>query len=163
VLPGGSTSYSALGINNSGQVVGVHDTAGGAQPGFLYSGGTMIDLGTLPGGSYTWVQGINNSGQVVGWGTDASGVARAFLYSGGTNSLLVTGAWGGEAFGINDSGQVVGSANFGYNEAFLYRGGTMLDLNNLVTLPSGVYLTNAAAINDSGQIAALGSDNHAYL
>jgi hypothetical protein len=34
---------------------------------------------------------------------------------------------------------------------------------NLVTLPSGVFLTYASGINDHGQIAADGSNGHAYL
>jgi probable HAF family extracellular repeat protein len=141
---------------------------------FLYIGGAMTDLVTLAGLPYSCAYGINNRGQVVGWAESGlgQGYSHAFLYSGGTITDLGTlpggpltyGISGAPIpYGINDSGQVVGSANFGYNEAFLYSGGTMLDLNNLVTLPSGVYLTNAAAINDRGQIAALGSDNHAYL
>ena len=36
-------------------------------------------------------------------------------------------------------------------------------LNNLITLPAGVYLTYADAINDRGQIAAQSSDGYAYL
>ena len=39
----------------------------------------------------------------------------------------------------------------------------MTDLNTLVTLPAGVVLSDAVAINTSGQIAAEGSDGHAYL
>ncbi len=42
---GGSYSY-AYGINDSGQVVGGAATASGAQHAFLYSGGSMTDLGT---------------------------------------------------------------------------------------------------------------------
>ena len=42
---------SANGINASGQVVGDADTSSGDNHAFLYSNGTMTDLGTLPGGS----------------------------------------------------------------------------------------------------------------
>jgi len=39
----------------------------------------------------------------------------------------------------------------------------MTDLNTLVTLPLGVTLLEATAVNDSGQIAANASSGHAYL
>jgi len=69
------------------------------------------------------------------------------------------------ALGINSSGQVVGHcilANGDYH-AFLWSGGTMIDLNSLVTLPGGAHLETAYGINDLGQVAANGSDGHAYL
>jgi probable HAF family extracellular repeat protein len=55
-----------------------------ADSGAAYSGGKMIDLGTLPGGTHSWATGINNKGQIVGYSTIASGQTHAFLYSGGT-------------------------------------------------------------------------------
>lgn len=48
----------------------------------------------------------------------------------------------------------------------LYEDGQMLDLNTLIDPASGWYLTEAAAINDRGQIAATGYSNgrqHALL
>ena len=61
---GGSTSY-AFGINNAGQVTGYATTAGDAAAhAFLYSGGKMIDLGSLGGTSEGLA--LNNAGQVVG-------------------------------------------------------------------------------------------------
>ena len=47
---GGLESF-AYRINDSGQVVGVADTSSGVEHAFLYSNGTMNDLGMLPGGS----------------------------------------------------------------------------------------------------------------
>ena len=47
-----------------------------------YSGGTMTDLGTLPGGEAVKL-GINTKGQIVGWSYTSSGFQHAFLYSGG--------------------------------------------------------------------------------
>ena len=44
---------------------------------FLYSNGTMTDLGTIRG-NMSAATGINSSGQVVGWSyTDPSGVPNA--------------------------------------------------------------------------------------
>ncbi len=131
---------------------------------------TAIDLGTLPGGYYSYAYGINNSGQVVGSSTTASGDQHAFLYSGGTMIDLGTLPGGSNSYaaGINNSGQVVGSSDFNGNpsfvsHAFLYSAGALTDLNNLVSLPSGVYLTYPIGINDLGQIAANGSNGHGYL
>ena len=63
-LPGFSDS-TALGINDSGQIVGISNSPG--YHGFLYSEGTMTDLGTLPGDTASYAYAINNGGQVVGW------------------------------------------------------------------------------------------------
>ena len=100
----GGTYSVATGINNSGQIVGYADTASGQTHAFLYSGGTMTDLGTLPGGTYSFATGINNNGQIVGYSTTASGQTHAFLYSGGQMTDLGTlpGGTNSWATGIND-------------------------------------------------------------
>jgi len=107
---GGDFVY-AQGINNSGQVTGSSSLAGGFNPyyAFLYSNGSMQDLGTLGGQSFGY--GINNSGQVAGTyfvaGTDNQ--YRAFLYSNGSMQDLGTlGGLKSGAAGINNFGQVTG-------------------------------------------------------
>jgi probable HAF family extracellular repeat protein len=86
----------------------------------------------------------------------------ASAYGQTTYTAIDLGFW---PTGINNSGQVVGElyTSSGAAHAFLYSGGTKTDLNNLVSLPSGVYLTTVAAINDLGQIAPDGSKGLAYL
>jgi probable HAF family extracellular repeat protein len=166
-FPGGSDSY-AWGINNNGQVVGAALTASGDQHAFLYNGGMMIDLGTL-GGSVSEAACINDRGQVAGDSDTASGLPAgglAFLYSGGVMSDLGTLPFGSDsqAFGINNSGQVVGRAFAGgAYHAFLYSGGVMHDLGTL-----GGTWTQAAGINNSGQVVGfsntLGNQaQHAFL
>jgi probable HAF family extracellular repeat protein len=82
---------------------------------------------------------------------------------GGTNSSSY-------AYGINNNGQVVGRSSTtsnAYGEAFLYSGGKMTDLNNLIPANPGWTLTQANAINDSGQIVGFGfnpsGQTHAFL
>lgn len=146
--------YWPMGINASGQVVGFANTASGVA---LWSQGTLIDLGTLPGGTWSGLDFfgagmINNRGQVVGYGDTASGEIHAFLWSGGTMTDLGTlpGGTYSYATSINNQGQVVGygdTANFEVH-AFLWERGTMTDLG---TLPGGTFAT-ATAINDLGQV-----------
>jgi probable HAF family extracellular repeat protein len=156
VLPNaGSGASSASDINNSGQIVGYSagppDPYYGPQPhGFLYSGGSMTDLGDLGGGFQTFAFAINNSGQIAGFSDIGLNQRRAFLYSGGTmNNLGTLGGSQSEAYGINDSGQVVGYARTGTGEehAFLYSGGTMTDLGTL-----GGSRSDAYAINNTGHV-----------
>ena len=156
-----STYSVATGINDKGQVVGCSYFAAGSQA-FLYSdGGPMQNLGMLPGGgANTGAFGINKNGQIVG----VSG-SHAFLYSdGGPMQDLGTLPGAPEftqyaANGINDGGQVVGSylSPNSSNQAFLYSSsGGMKAIG-------GGYITLAAAINNSGQVAGHSSNGHAVL
>jgi probable HAF family extracellular repeat protein len=156
-------TISALAINASGQIAGNVGTTGGFQ-GFLYSGGKLTPLGSLPGGqSVSWATAINDAGQVVGASyTNNSTVTHAFLYSNGKMTDLGTLPGGpyihSFAYAINASGQVVGQSD---NHAFLYSGGKMTGL----PLPDGPYST-ATAINNAGQVVGAFSmpySAHAYL
>jgi probable HAF family extracellular repeat protein len=76
----------ALAINNLGQVVGaawISDNS--TEHGFLYSGGSLIDLGTPDATQIpSRALGINDCGQIVGYTSDVDGNQRAFLYSSGS-------------------------------------------------------------------------------
>ena len=67
-LPAFTYRSEAYGINNLGQVTGDSEDGSidGADP-FLYSGGTMRDLGALPGCWENYANSVNDSAQVVGF------------------------------------------------------------------------------------------------
>jgi len=162
-LAGTTAKSIANGINATGQVVGVSDTATvGNSHAFIsaVNGGALRDLGTL-GGTNSIAYGINASGQVVGQ-ADLAGdtMTHAFLSAANGGTLTDLGTLGGSfsaAFGINDLGQVVGSANLAGDvaqHAFLFSsitanagGGTPTDLGTLGGTNSTAY-----AINGLGQV-----------
>jgi len=176
---GGDNSY-AFGINAGGQVAGYSDTApdinGNSVTHAFRTGaaGTMSDLGTL-GGANSYSTALNDSGQVIGYSDLSDGSQHAFRTSANTPVSPLTddlGTLGGlfsYAYGINSSGITVGysgTAN-GDQRAFVVQSAAMLDLTNLLlTNPDNWVLTNANAVNTSGQIAGTGlinGEQHAYL
>ena len=151
---GGSTSGTA--INNTGQVTG--ESNGHA---FLYSTGQMTDLGTVPGYTSSSGNAINDSGQIAGSASRGSPVfgvpdpfsPTAFLYSNGQITTLGTlGGWRSAASGINDAGQVVGSAEnlVGHFNPFLYTNGQISNLVGGGPEYFGDY--TALDINNAGQV-----------
>ena len=107
---------------------------------------------------------------MVGWSFTAGGVTHAFHYSNGAmTDLGALGDVASFAYGINDNGQVVGTAHTASNTTypFLCSGGSLLELNTLLPSGSGwTSLSNATAINDLGQITGVGFINgqaHVFL
>lgn len=168
---GGAKASWARGINASGQVVGDSFTFPNDYHGYHAfitgpNGAGMTDLGTL-GGDRSNASGINASGQVVGDSyITPAGAFHAFITGPNGAGMTDLGTLGGisgyfsSASGINDSAQVVGwSETSGSPEhAFITgpNGVGMTDLNSLVSLPSGIVLTEATAINNMGQVVVLG-------
>jgi probable HAF family extracellular repeat protein len=155
----GSGGYSvSRGVNATAQMTGATG-AGANSEAFLYSNGSMTNLGTL-GGTSGIGNAINTSGQVAGYSQNASGTYRAFLSS-GSNLLDIGDLGGGSAvgYGINDLGQVVGSAvtTNGENHPFLYRNGRMIDLGTLGSSDND-WWNVASGINNSGVVTGTSYD-----
>ncbi len=145
--PPNDYSY-AYGLNNSGQVVGISSLNGASSPAFLYSGGTMISLGTL-GAADSVAKGINVLGRITGFSETVNGYA-AFLYSDGKMQSI--GTLGGNyaaGYAINALGQITGDSKnqLGQDHAFLYTGGKMVDLGTL-----GGDSSTGSGINNRGQV-----------
>ena len=147
----GNATSTAFDVNSSGQVVGTF-AAGSGMPGFLWSSGTITDLGTLGGANSSAVR-INDGGQIVG-SADTVDSTHAFVYFGGTMRDLGTlGGPTSSARGISNGGMVVGAAAWSgspdqLQRAFSWNGG---GLNNLGTFPNGDQ-SFANGINDAGHI-----------
>lgn len=138
-------------INDAGQIVGENlDTR---QP-FLYFGGTYTNIGALPGDGQAVARGISDAGVLID-STAASGPHHAAIYSHGV-LIRVSGseALNIQPFGMNDMGQVVGSATdtaHPQDEAILLSNGQAIFLGSLPGTSSA-----ALAINDSGIVVGDG-------
>src|SRR5260370_38355613 len=165
------------GINATGQATGLsylsttYKYSGGypittctAHPyhAFLYSNGNMTELGPL-GGHNSQGNAINLSDQVVGWADTNKGVINATLWTGkksfDVGGLAPLAGSYSIAYGINDSGQVVGA--WGTNassQPFLYSNGTITALPE----PSDFTTSGCQArgINNTGQIPVICADTN---
>ncbi len=161
-----------LALNDWGEVTGWSDTADFQHHPFLYSKGTMIDLGFgTASGNASEGHGINNFGEVTGY-ANAGGGWHAFLYSGGVRTDIGTlGGLLSIGEDINDIGQITGWSDTplaGHEHAFVYSNGAMIDLGTM----GGVW-SSGRGINNSGQVTGsadtgtrsvfLSNDYHAFL
>jgi probable HAF family extracellular repeat protein len=133
----------AVQINERGQIVGWSATVAGESHVFLWTDGTMQDLG--PAIQYMAVR-VNEHGQVAWTAPTAAGASRAFLWTEGVaQELGALGDTGGsQVYGLNDLGRVVGSSN---RRPFVWSDGAMRELPSL-----GGSLAWASAINNRGQV-----------
>ena len=181
IIPGtffnNGNSY-AYGINEAGHVVGYASTNNQAnqQRAFYWPGtGNIQDLSTL-GGTDSYGYDINVNLNVVGAG-DTSNDAQTNAFRWVSNPMTNMGTLGGieaEAWGINNSGTIVGYSSYqpgtsssnGPLHAFVIKGSTMFDMNALIDPASGWVLTDARDINNLGQIVGKGTINgqqHAFI
>lgn len=145
---GGANSF-ATAINDAGQIVGPSEMSDGTTHAFLYAAGVMTDLG--PGVAIS----INTSGQIV---INSSGLIS--VYTDGAMQTLPElpcpysyESQSGEAYDINDSGEVVGHTvcSSGWpldsDRAMSVAGGQATDIE-----PPAIVYSTALAINASGHI-----------
>jgi probable HAF family extracellular repeat protein len=177
-----NASGQVTGLSYNGQTVTLSTCCGGCYKGgphnhckeevyhaFLWSNGTMADLGTL-GGIYSAGRAINLSGEVVGSAQVSTGFGHAFLWNGGKMTDLSTGVLSGlsgpSVAGINDSGQIAGTdadGDTGLSQLFLDSNGTVTQLP-LPSFASASKATgcSATAINNSGVVLGGCDDANSY-
>jgi len=158
---GGPDAF-AIEINDRGQILGVSFTNSTPQPttgvptfdGFLWENGTMTDIPDPLGGTQLSPYYLSNRGQVVGnanlAGDNFEQARHPFLWEEGTFTDLGTfGGTIGDAYKINDAGQIVGEASFadGTYHAALWQRGEIFDLGTVANDPCSVALD----INSRGQ------------
>ena len=168
--PGDATS-AATAINDDGLAVGISgdcDQGVGrfsARHAVLWeNSGRVIEIPNLGGTSWHTPMDISPQGDVVGFSNpDEPGdevgdfISRAFFWPKGGAIAEDLGTLGddavSEAFAINSHRQVVGISFGGTSgpRAFIWEGGDLIDLNDLVDIAPDVLLS-AQDINDAGQI-----------
>jgi probable HAF family extracellular repeat protein len=160
----GGTFGEAFLVNNRVQVLGDSDLPGDqvSHPTF-WENGNLVDLAVSSiGGSVLTGNWLNEQGAVVGAGDFSASGGPAFggaLWLDGTviNIDKEDASCGVEAWGLNNLGQAVGSANCGSeSHAWVWSQGHATDLNTLVPANAPLRLVYAVMINDDGEIIGMG-------
>jgi len=154
-------SSEANGVNPSGQVAGISsNTVSGIDHAFVWSNGTMQDLGTL-GFTSSSALDINALGQAIGNLYNDPASPHTFIWTSDTGLTDIhdnsTGFSSSVASSINGLGQIVGQlTNDGGDtgHAFLWSSGT--GITDLGVMP-GLTSSSASDINDLGQVVGSSS------
>ena len=170
----GGTCTLAFDLNNRGQIVGDASRVDDQfhHP-FVWDAETGITELPTNAGLYGDARAITDRGEAVGTG-DAPGAngaldAMRWRKIAGKWQKTDLGTLNGcsAAVSVNESGQVIGNDGCPGLPFLWEEGGTLVDLNTLVSPHSGIQLTEVQQINDRGEIAAEGQDangnNHAVL
>ena len=154
-LPFSPLSPSALGMNDSGVIVGgTSGTLGTPEQGFIFQAGAYTFF-SRPGWTNTEARGINNAGVITGWSYETDPVtggftaSSGFIYKPGSGfiDIPVPPSTFVIAQGINTAEQVVGSASLPGNQSFLRQPDGTMDFFQVAGLS-----TRARGINDTGLI-----------
>lgn len=154
IIPPGSAEATAVGVNDTGVIVGNYDTTfRGPDHGFIDNAGSFTTF-DIPGADSTSLTGINNKGELAG-DYSKGGVTTGFSTDAKGNILLqVPGA---NVKGINDFGQIVGTIG---SSGFVDTDGTITPID-----VTGASVTQVTGINDVGQIVGFysTSSTHSFL
>jgi hypothetical protein len=146
-----------LGVNNANVAVGFYTDAKGNPHGYAYSiTRHWFHSVIVPGGVSDTATGINSAGAISGFYTGPGGVTRAFMKGPGgrITRLMFPGASATEAFGINDSGEVVGTYMTGSGDNAKSFGFTWTRRAGFrsITAPGGRGRTTINGVNDAGDL-----------
>jgi hypothetical protein len=157
-----SVGVAAYDINNRGQVAGAGSFreqrgAPAVNSAFIWENGNYR---LIEGGEGRTAFRINDAGSLVGRRlvNQVSNLPTAWI-GGAWIDLPVIAGFEGIAFGLNERNEIVGFEGLGdMSRAILWRDGLRLDLNEVVSLPTGLVVNAATSINKDGWIAAVASD-----
>jgi probable HAF family extracellular repeat protein len=172
-LIAGDSSGAATAINDNAQIVGISgicDQAVGrytAAHAVLWENGGVTDLGNLGALFWNTPTAINQQGDIVGFAgapDDPDGnFLQAFIWTveDGMQPLgFLPGDVHSEAYGINESRQVVGLScdADGNCRGFVWENGVMQDLNDLKQPNFSATIETAKDINNKGEITGRALD-----
>jgi uncharacterized membrane protein len=152
----GGPQSNANGMNNCGSVVGDSLPANSlSNHPFYYDGSQPVDMGTFGGGSGT-ATAVNFSGEACGAADLSNGTTHPFVWtkSGGKTEIDISAIGGpfssGWAYGINDSGVVVGIINTTslVDVGFVWQQST--GIQSVQSFPGGG-TSEAYAVNNAGR------------
>ena len=129
----------------------------------------IVDLGILPGGTFSIGTGINSSGLVTGVSNGSNGQYQAFV-SNASGSLTGLGTLPGDtissALAINDFGVVTGWTSTSSQQGHAFVSNASGGLQDLGTLLGGTY-SLGRGINNSGVVTGYGDTfnglQHAFV
>lgn len=159
-----------LGVNDHDVAVGFYTNGQGSNRGYEYNiithrFGRVLKPGA-PGGTAgpsLTAAAINNRGDVAGFYNNSAGVTVAFLKYGDGRflTLAVPGASMTQAFGVNDSGEVVGAYTVGTGSSAVMHGFTWRPGHGFTTVddPHGVGTTTINGVNDRGDLVGFYTDS----
>ncbi len=162
---------SALALNDAGQIAGATPGPDALAHGFVWDAGRAVPTGALPKHHASIAYGINSRGQAAAASYNIPGRGRAFLWDGTPHRLgSLPGYPYSEARGVNDAGQVAGSAETGGHDrwrasvarAFLWDSGQMTDLGTLGGPYSRAYGINGAGVVVGKADTSVFGQTHAF-
>lgn len=173
---GDESTGTANAINNKGQIVGISgecDQAVGrasAKFAVMWEDGVPKDLGNIGGDHWNTPTAINEAGHVVGFANVEPGPAfneKGFIWRNEEDGMQTLEPLDddiqSQAWGINESGQVVGvSQGAGGNTAVLWQDGETIDLNDCVAFGYDKHLAVASDISDLGIITGVTEEGVAF-
>ena len=162
---GGGQTFSVA-INSNGQVAGTSNQKKGPnrQRAYLYTAGTMKNLGVLSGYLWSDGRGLNGKGHVVGRCVDSAKHSMGYFHD-GTKMASVGTLGGAQSFAeaLNYFDVVVGEAQakdkswHAVVRDMSVAGSVMLDLGKMLdSSGAGWTLQDAVGINNNGQILVKG-------
>jgi hypothetical protein len=161
-----------LGVSDAGIAVGFYTNGQGSSRGFEYNIATREFTRVLSPGftSSTSLQSpsltasaINNHGDVAGFYNKTSAEVVAFLklHTGRFITIAFPGAAMTQAFGVNDSDEVVGTYTMGSGNSATQHGFVWRSGHGFTTVddPAGIGSTNINGVNDEGDLVGFYTDS----